>query len=136
MLAADQMRNLSHLAIGITLSIGILMFILAYRIADSTTLAITTKRIIARVGVIRINELVLNHEEIVTLKTERNYFGQRFDFGTIVIIGVGGKQFRVPLIEHPNEFVRNTNETILDWASENQSRVALQNARHRLRIQS
>lgn len=78
----------------------------------STELAITSKRVIAKTGLIRRHTVELNHSKVESFSVEQGILGRIFDFGTIVINGTGGGKTPIPSIDSPLEFRRNAMETI------------------------
>ena len=75
-----------------------------------TELAITDRQIICKYGLIRREtaELRLNYIEGIQLR--QGVMGRIFDYGTIVISGVGTQKNVVPNIDKPLEFRRQFNE--------------------------
>ena len=78
----------------------------------STELAVTTKRVIAKIGFIRRNTVELNHSQVESFHVNQSILGRIFDFGTIIINGTGGGKTPIPNIDSPLEFRRNAMETI------------------------
>lgn len=78
----------------------------------STELAITSKRVIAKVGLIRRNTVELNHSKVESFNVGQSIFGRIFGFGTLIINGTGGGKTPIPSIDSPLEFRRNAMEAI------------------------
>lgn len=78
----------------------------------STELAITSKRVIAKVGLISRNTVELNHGKVESFNVEQSIFGRLFGFGTIIVNGTGGGKTPIPSIDSPLVFRRNAMETI------------------------
>jgi|TARA_B100001964_G_C13869315_1_gene437950 uncharacterized membrane protein YdbT with pleckstrin-like domain len=96
----------------ITLIIAIISLIKALILKTTTELAITTKRVIAKVGLIRRNTVELNHSKVESFNIDQSIFGRIFGFGTLVVNGTGGGKTPIPSIDDPLEFRRNAMETI------------------------
>ena len=78
----------------------------------STELVITSKRVIAKVGLIRRNTVELNHSKVESFNVNQSIFGRLFGFGTLIINGTGGGKTPIPSIDSPLEFRRNAMEVI------------------------
>lgn len=72
----------------------------------STELAVTTKRVITKVGFIRRETVELNHNKVESFAVKQSLFGRLFNFGTIAIIGTGGGTNTIRDIDSPLEFRR------------------------------
>ena len=78
----------------------------------STELAVTSKRVIAKIGFIRRDTVELNHNQVESFHVNQSILGRIFGFGTIIINGTGGGKTPIPNIDSPLEFRRNAMETI------------------------
>jgi uncharacterized membrane protein YdbT with pleckstrin-like domain len=78
----------------------------------STELAVTTKRVIAKVGVISRHTVELNHSKVESFNVQQSIPGRIFGFGTLVVNGTGGGKTPIPNIDSPLVFRRNAMETI------------------------
>lgn len=92
---------------------GAILFILAminlinaFIFKISTELAITSKRVIAKVGFISRSTIELNHKKVESFIVDQSIFGRIFGFGTIVVCGTGGGKTPIPNIDNPLEFRR------------------------------
>lgn len=94
--------------------IGVIMEIRAAITKATTELAVTSKRVIAKVGLIRRATMELNHSKVESLNVNQGIFGRLFGYGTIVVNGTGGGATPVPGIDHPMEFRRNAMQTMDD----------------------
>jgi uncharacterized membrane protein YdbT with pleckstrin-like domain len=56
----------------------------------STELAVTDRRVIAKVGFIRRRTVEMNRSKIELVRVDQGIMGRLFDFGTITIEGTGG----------------------------------------------
>lgn len=72
----------------------------------STELAITSKRVIAKVGFISRKTVELNHSKVESFNIDQSIFGRIFGFGTVVVCGTGGGKTPIPNIGDPLEFRR------------------------------
>lgn len=92
--------------------IAIVLLVKAVILKKTTELAITTKRVIAKVGWIRRNTVELNHSKVESFNIDQSIFGRIFGFGTLVINGTGGGKTPIPSIEAPLDFRREAMQTI------------------------
>jgi uncharacterized membrane protein YdbT with pleckstrin-like domain len=83
---------------------GILSFIKAVISAKTTELAVTNKRVIAKVGLIRRETIELNHSKVESYQVNQPILGRIFGYGTITINGTGGGKNPIPNIDSPLEF--------------------------------
>lgn len=78
----------------------------------TTELAITSKRVIAKFGLIRRSTVELNHSKVESFNVDQSILGRIFGFGTLVINGTGGGKIPIPSIDDPLEFRREAMQTI------------------------
>ena len=84
----------------------------AWVAATSTELAVTSKRVIAKTGLIKRQTVELNHGKVESLNVDQTVPGRIFGFGTLIVNGTGGGRTRFPGIQSPMEFRRKAMETI------------------------
>ena len=70
----------------------------------STELAVTSKRIIFKEGLITRRTMEFNHSKIESLREEQGIMGRIFDYGSLVIEGTGGGKEYLKNIDAPLEF--------------------------------
>lgn len=92
--------------------VSIAGFISALITRATTELGITTKRVIAKVGLIRRNTIELNHSKVESFVVDQSVFGRIFDFGTLVIQGTGGGKTPIKGIDSPLKFRQEAMEII------------------------
>lgn len=91
---------------------GIILLVKAIITKISTELSVTSKRVIAKFGLIRRNTVELNHSKVESFNIGQGLLGRIFDFGTLIINGTGGASTPIPSIDSPLEFRRKAMETI------------------------
>lgn len=96
----------------IFLLIGFISLFKSFIVRISTELAVTSKRVIAKWGLIRRNTIELNHSKVESFHIDQGIIGRIFDFGTIVINGTGGGKSPISNIDSPMDFRRNAMEAI------------------------
>ena len=96
------------LALGLLLlpafGLGLIVWIVAYVRFKSTELAITTKRVIVKVGFIRRSTVEININKVESIQVDQGIVGRLFNFGTLVIAGAGTPQAPVAGISSPMDF--------------------------------
>ena len=83
---------------------GIISFLNACARVESTELAVTNKRIIAKFGMIRRHTMEVYHSKIEGFRVEQGLVGRIFNFGTIIVNGTGAGHAPIPQISNPLEF--------------------------------
>ena len=78
----------------------------------TTELAVTSKRVIAKVGLISLNTVELNHSKVESLNVDQSILGRVFGYGTLIINGTGGGKTPIPNIGSPLEFRREAMQAI------------------------
>lgn len=78
----------------------------------TTELAVTSKRVIAKVGLIRRNTVELNHSKVESFNVDQSILGRILGFGTLVVNGTGGGKTPIPTIESPLVFRREAMQAI------------------------
>lgn len=98
------------LALGIVLlpafGIGLIFLIWAYVRYKTTELAITSKRVIVKIGFIRRRTIEININKVESIQVDQEILGRLFNFGTLVISGAGNPQAPVAGISSPMAFRR------------------------------
>lgn len=101
---------LPYIAVGVLLlpiyGIGLIAFLIAAVKYYSTELAITNKRVIAKVGFIRRSTVEINLQKIESIQVNQGVIGRIFNFGTVIISGAGSPQAPITGISKPLEFRR------------------------------
>ena len=79
---------------------------------QSTELAVTSKRIIAKFGFIRRSTIELNHSKVESFHVEQGVLGRILGYGTLSINSTGGGITPIPGIGDPLGFRRKAMEAI------------------------
>jgi uncharacterized membrane protein YdbT with pleckstrin-like domain len=96
----------------IAIIIAIISLIKAFITRSTTELAVTSKRVIAKIGLIRRSTIELNHNKVESFNIDQSIFGRIFGFGTLIVNGTGGGKTPISNIDDPLEFRRNAMEAI------------------------
>ena len=89
---------------GFFLLVGIIWFINALIRYLTSEFAITNKRIIIKVGLIKRITLEMNREKIESIGVDQGILGRIFNYGTIVISGTGSTKQIFKAIVNPIQF--------------------------------
>lgn len=84
--------------------IGAVLLVSAYVRYKTTELAITSRRVIVKTGLIRRNTVEININKVESIMVDQGLFGRLFDFGTLVISGAGNPQAPVVGVSAPMAF--------------------------------
>lgn len=104
--ASDGMKEIAPLLFFVFLVGGIISLVKAFIFKISTELAVTTKRVIAKTGLIKRNTLELNHSKVESFNIDQSIMGRIFNFGNVVVRGTGGGKTPIPNIDDPMLFRR------------------------------
>lgn len=110
------------------LPLGFLLLILALIKFLTTEMAVTSRRVIGKRGLISRHSLDLNHSRVESVQVNQGVFGRIFKGGTVTVRGTGGTASLFSGIKDPYLFRRRALEAIeVDYtqpAPEIQQRVA------------
>lgn len=85
-----------------------LIFLVAAAITYYTTeLAITNKRVIAKVGLISRDTIEMNLNRVESIQVDQSIIGRIFNFGSILVSGAGNPKTPIPGISQPLKFRRH-----------------------------
>ncbi|ABL65432.1 PH domain-containing protein [Chlorobium phaeobacteroides] len=87
-------------------------FVEAFVKRQSTELAVTSKRVIAKFGFIRRSTMEMNHSKVESFHVEQSLLGRILRFGTLSIKGTGGGITPIAGIGDPLGFRRKAMEAI------------------------
>ncbi|MFI4890326.1 MAG: PH domain-containing protein [Steroidobacterales bacterium] len=86
--------------------IGLILWLPPWIRAISSEFAITNKRVLIKVGLIRRHSLELLLQKIEGIGVDQSITGRILGFGTITVSGVGGTKEAFRMISNPLEFRR------------------------------
>lgn len=86
--------------------LGLIFWLAAFIRYNTTELAVTNKRIIAKFGLISRTTVELNLHKAESIQVKQGILGRIFNFGSILVSGGGIVQAPVPGISAPLEFRR------------------------------
>jgi len=86
--------------------LGLILWGIAYVRIRSTEIAVTTRRLIVKHGLIRRSTIEINIGKVESIQVNQSLLGRMFDFGTLVIAGTGASHAPVDGIAEPLAFRR------------------------------
>lgn len=86
------------------IAFGLILLVIAWVRYKTTELAITTRRIIVKKGLISRSTVEINLHKVESVMVEQSLFGRLFDFGTLVVSGAGVPQAPVIGVRAPMAF--------------------------------
>jgi len=98
-------------------TIGMLMFVMgvfllvrALIIRRTTEIAVTSRRVMIKKGLIRRITMEMNHGRIESYNVDQSILGRIFGYGTLVVNGTGTGHEVIEMIDNPLEFRRKALE--------------------------
>lgn len=83
---------------------GLLFFLIVWIAYNSTELAITDKRIIAKYGFIMRDTVELPLKRVESVQVKQSIFGRIFGYGTVILAGAGNPQAKIKNVRDPLAF--------------------------------
>lgn len=96
----------------VMLAWGIYGLLLALIYKWTTEMAVTSKRIIAKQGLIRRKTTELNHSKVESFAVDQSILGRILGYGTVTIQGTGGGKTPINGIDDPLAFRREAMQVI------------------------
>lgn len=81
-------------------------------IFNASEFAVTTKRVVIKVGIIRRRTLETMLSKVEGIEVDQTVAGRMFNYGTLVVTGTGGTKEAFKRISHPLEFRRQVQAAI------------------------
>lgn len=94
----------TRLAGEISLGCTLVLALLAYVKLNTTELAITNKRVIAKFGLISRQTIEISISKVESIQVHQSILGRILNFGSLVIAGAGNPQEPIPTIANPLGF--------------------------------
>jgi uncharacterized membrane protein YdbT with pleckstrin-like domain len=92
--------------------LGLLSLLKAFIAKISTELAVTSKRVIAKSGLIGRKTVELSHNKVESFNVDQSILGRIFGYGVVTVNGTGGGKTPFSNIAYPLEFRREAMEAI------------------------
>jgi uncharacterized membrane protein YdbT with pleckstrin-like domain len=100
---------IAGMAIGI---VGVVLFLPPWIKASSSEFAITNKRVLIKVGLVRRHSLELLLQKVEGIGVDQGILGRILGYGTITVSGVGGTKETFQMISNPLEFRRQVQASL------------------------
>ena len=97
---------------GIVTALGVIGLIIAYLTVSTSEFAVTNKRVIIKVGIIKRNSLDTVLKKVESITVNQPIIGRMFGYGSIVVSGSGGTPQPFHKIANPLEFRKQVNEQV------------------------
>jgi uncharacterized membrane protein YdbT with pleckstrin-like domain len=92
--------------------VGFVLFLPPWIKATSSEFAITNKRVLIKVGLIRRHSLELLLQKVEGIGVDQGVLGRVLGYGTITVSGVGGTKETFQMISNPLEFRRQVQASL------------------------
>jgi uncharacterized membrane protein YdbT with pleckstrin-like domain len=92
--------------------IALILFLPPWIKASSSEFAITNKRVLIKVGLIRRHSLALLLQKVEGVGVDQGILGRILGYGTITVAGVGGTKEAFRMISNPLEFWRQVQPSL------------------------
>jgi uncharacterized membrane protein YdbT with pleckstrin-like domain len=102
----------SWIAGGILGLIGLLLLVPPWIRSISSEFAVTNKRVLVKVGLIRRHSLELLLQKVEGIGVDQGIVGRILGYGTITVSGTGGTREAFRMIAHPLEFRRQVQASL------------------------
>jgi uncharacterized membrane protein YdbT with pleckstrin-like domain len=92
--------------------IGLLLLLPPWIRSISSEFAVTNKRVLVKVGLVRRHSLELLLQKVEGIGVDQGILGRILGYGTITVSGTGGTREAFPMIAHPLEFRRQVQASL------------------------
>jgi uncharacterized membrane protein YdbT with pleckstrin-like domain len=93
--------------------IAFVLFLPQWIKTSSSEFAITNKRVLIKVGLVRRHSLELLLQKVEGIGVDQGILGRIFGYGTITVAGVGGTKEAFRMISNPLEFRRQVQTSLV-----------------------
>ncbi len=100
------------IAAAVVAAIGVVLFIPPWIRSASSEFAITNKRVLVKVGLVRRHSLELLLQKVEGIGVDQSVLGRVLGYGTITVSGVGGTKESFRMISDPLEFRRQVQASL------------------------
>jgi uncharacterized membrane protein YdbT with pleckstrin-like domain len=100
------------IAAGVVAAIGVVLFVPPWIRSTSSEFAITNKRVLVKVGLVRRHSLELLLQKVEGIGVDQSILGRVLGYGTITVSGTGGTKESFRMISDPLEFRRQVQASL------------------------
>jgi len=97
---------------GIFALMSLISLVKSFLKRKSIEVAVTSKRVIYKTGLISRDTIELNHSKVESFSVEQTIIGRIFDYGTLIINGTGGGKTTIKGLDDPLEFRKEAMQVI------------------------
>ena len=108
--------------------VAVVAFVPAWILYSSSEFAVTNKRVVMKVGMVRRRTLETLLSKVESIDVDQSILGRMFDYGTITVVGTGGSKEAFHRLSKPLEFRRQVQASI---SSGEESRAPASNRQER-----
>lgn len=94
----------------LVMAFGALIIALAVMVRNATEMAVTSKRVIVKTGILRKNTIELFLSKVESIRVDQGVSGRMFGYGNIVVRGTGGTAEPFRHIRSPLELRRHAQQ--------------------------
>ncbi|TMH62955.1 MAG: PH domain-containing protein, partial [Betaproteobacteria bacterium] len=84
--------------------LGLIVILVALIRRNSTELAVTNRRVIAKFGFIKRSTIELNLAKVESIRVEQSVGGRLFGYGSVIVTGTGSTMDPIPYVADPIKF--------------------------------
>ncbi|HYT95766.1 MAG TPA: PH domain-containing protein [Casimicrobiaceae bacterium] len=84
--------------------LGLIVIVVALIRRNSTELAVTNRRVIAKFGFIKRSTIELNLAKVESIRVEQSIGGRIFGYGSVIVTGTGSTMDPIPYVANPIKF--------------------------------
>jgi uncharacterized membrane protein YdbT with pleckstrin-like domain len=84
--------------------LGLIVILVALIRRNSTELAVTNRRVIAKFGFIKRSTIELNLAKVESIRVEQSIGGRLFGYGSVIVTGTGSTMDPIPYVADPIKF--------------------------------
>jgi uncharacterized membrane protein YdbT with pleckstrin-like domain len=96
--------DIAHALAGVAAAVGAIVIVIALVRRNSTELAVTNRRVIAKFGLVARRTVEMNLAKIESVRVEQTVMGRLFGFGSIIVTGTGSTMDPIQFIANPIAF--------------------------------
>lgn len=103
-MAASPVEPLTSVIAFVGICFALVSWLFAFIRRRTTELAVTTKRVIVKTGLIKRNTSELNRDRIEGVSVNQSVLGRILGYGTITVQGTGGGIAPIKMVDNPLKF--------------------------------
>lgn len=101
-----------HWSASVAAALGVILFVPRWIRSMSSEFAVTNKRVLVKVGLVRRHSLELLLQKVEGIGVDQSIMGRILGYGTITVSGTGGTHEAFQMIANPLEFRRQVQSSL------------------------